>query len=236
MVWLEVTHSILPIRSEKMFDSGMTIGKLKEKLYTVTGTQPDAMRLQLYDDNTLLADLSDENRTLESYNVIDRMRVHVIDTDPHSKVNELNDLSRVEKYEISEEAYDARDDTFRKWKQAHIKGESLEEKQEKERAKAAQEAQEEELAKNIKVGNRCEVELEGLGKMRGEVMFVGKVDFSTGHWVGVKLDEPLGKNDGSVKGKRYFSCPPNYGKFFKPSQVTVGDFPEQLDFLDDDEL
>ena len=38
-------------------------------------------------------------------------------------------------------------------------------------------------------------------------MFVGKVEgLPKGWWVGVKFDEPVGKNDGTVKGKRFFEC------------------------------
>jgi hypothetical protein len=60
---------------------------------------------------------------------------------------------------------------------------------------------------------------------RGVVRFFGTTSFSSGKWVGIELSEPVGKNDGSVKGVPYFSCPPNHGVFVKPSQVKVAQDP-----------
>ncbi|KAH0270746.1 hypothetical protein KCU91_g7872, partial [Aureobasidium melanogenum] len=52
------------------------------------------------------------------------------------------------------------------------------------------------------------------------VRFLGSTGFAPGEWVGVELDEATGKNDGSVKGDRYFDCEPNYGMFLRAAGVS----------------
>lgn len=45
-----------------------------------------------------------------------------------------------------------------------------------------------------------------------------------GPWVGIELDEPTGKNDGSLSGTRYFDAKPNTGVFVREKRVEVGRF------------
>ncbi|EMD32620.1 hypothetical protein CERSUDRAFT_161581 [Gelatoporia subvermispora B] len=61
---------------------------------------------------------------------------------------------------------------------------------------------------------------------RGVVRFCGATSFAAGKWVGLELNEPHGKNDGTVQGTKYFHCKPNYGVFVRPSQVKVISEPE----------
>ena len=90
-------------------------------------------------------------------------------------------------------------------------------------AKLEGEGDMEQEASIVKVADRCQV-----GGRRGEVMFVGRVaELPIGLWVGVKYDEPVGKNDGSVKGVRYFECLDKYGGFVRPDTCRcIGDSPE----------
>ncbi|VDM34716.1 unnamed protein product [Hydatigera taeniaeformis] len=49
----------------------------------------------------------------------------------------------------------------------------------------------------LQIGDRVQVS----GSRVGTVRFVGPTDFAVGEWVGIELDEPLGKNDGTVMGR-----------------------------------
>ncbi|EFO93819.1 CRE-DNC-1 protein [Caenorhabditis remanei] len=57
----------------------------------------------------------------------------------------------------------------------------------------------------------------------GKIVFIGKTSFQDGEWVGVILDTPTGKNNGTVQGVEYFQCEPNYGVFVKAGAVEPED-------------
>uniref|UniRef100_A0A3B3WHN0 Kinesin family member 13Ba n=1 Tax=Poecilia mexicana TaxID=48701 RepID=A0A3B3WHN0_9TELE len=57
----------------------------------------------------------------------------------------------------------------------------------------------------------------------GTVRYVGTTQFADGVWVGVELDTPVGKNDGSVGGHRYFLCKPGYGVLVRPDRLSRRD-------------
>lgn len=58
------------------------------------------------------------------------------------------------------------------------------------------------------------------GVKKGIIAFIGETQFAPGVWAGVQLDEPIGKNDGSVTGVRYFACRPQHGIFAKLNALT----------------
>lgn len=181
--------------------------------------------------------------------------IHITDLDPHSLAANggLEDVSLVKKYEISDEDYNKRENNFRKWKQDKLAadpswtlGKEVKQNQDRKRMEkdpnfvpepAKERITDDEhladLAATMKVGDRCEVTV---GGKRGEIKFVGKIPaIAAGWWVGVQYDEPVGKNDGSVKGKQFFECPPKFGGFLRPDKLQVGDYPEEDIFASDNE-
>uniref|UniRef100_K1QD45 CAP-Gly domain-containing linker protein 1 n=1 Tax=Magallana gigas TaxID=29159 RepID=K1QD45_MAGGI len=58
------------------------------------------------------------------------------------------------------------------------------------------------------------------GTKPGHIAYIGETQFAAGEWAGVVLDNPEGKNDGSVQGVRYFQCEPKRGVFSRISKLS----------------
>lgn len=235
-VRLDVTHSNLEQRwHDLMFPLDMTIGEVKAKLYRHGGTSCCAQELFLRRGQGDTIFMHDDNLTLRHFGTCSGMAIHIKDNDPHSLSANggLENVALVQKYEMDDETYDKLKNTVRAQKKA-------------EQAKRAQEKAAElaanppparpetprDVADKYPIGGRCEI---NPGGRRGEVAFVGKIKGTEGTWIGVKLDEPLGQNDGTKSGQRYFECPPKYGVFGRIENVQVGDFPEIDPFASEDE-
>lgn len=54
---------------------------------------------------------------------------------------------------------------------------------------------------SLQIGSRVEVTGKG---SEGNVAYIGTTAFAPGKWIGVILDEPKGKNNGTVQGRSYF--------------------------------
>ncbi|XP_062863761.1 CAP-Gly domain-containing linker protein 4 isoform X2 [Trichomycterus rosablanca] len=58
------------------------------------------------------------------------------------------------------------------------------------------------------------------GQKVGVLRFAGSTEFAGGLWAGVELQQPEGKNDGSVAGVQYFTCHMNHGIFAPLSKIS----------------
>lgn len=55
----------------------------------------------------------------------------------------------------------------------------------------------------MKIGERVIVRSSApTGSKAGVLRFIGTTEFAPGEWCGVELDDPVGRNDGSVNGIR----------------------------------
>lgn len=81
---------------------------------------------------------------------------------------------------------------------------------------------EKELFSWIEIGSRVLAKAEA-GDRLGEVKFKGKTDFAEGLWIGMELDDPIGKHNGTVGGKSYFTAQPKHGIFLRPENIVCMD-------------
>ncbi|GAB1609837.1 tubulin-folding cofactor B-like [Argonauta hians] len=226
-VELSITSNISSITTIKRFPKDLTIADLKMKLILLTGATMN-MKLQLYQENKSVCSMDNDTALLGSYPVENGFILHVTD-DSVVAPDYLTRADVEERYQMSEQEYAKKTDNFRTYKEKNLK--NINEFKNKENLKSIEEKEKEEqaLAESFKVGDRCQVEVKNQPQRTGTIKYVGLVEFQTGYWVGIQYDEPVGKNDGSVKGKQYFQCLMKYGGFVRPSSVKVGYFPEPHD-------
>ncbi|ETN37642.1 uncharacterized protein HMPREF1541_07265 [Cyphellophora europaea CBS 101466] len=69
---------------------------------------------------------------------------------------------------------------------------------------------------DVKIGQT----VESKDGKQGIVRYAGTLEIASGSWLGLELPDRSGKNDGSVQGKRYFSCQQGYGIFIRKESVV----------------
>jgi len=238
-----VTHSNLEQQwPEIRLDLHCTIAAIKDRLYLHGGTGAGFQRLVLKQDGQTLCVMDDDTKMLGYYGVTSGMNIHIVDMDPHSysKDGGLENVNLVEKYVMSDEDYEKRENALRNYKK------KMREKDpywtflpENRREPKNKNPPGPDSVKVIsgQIGERCQIQP---GSRRGVVAWTGcgeESGIGNGYWVGVMLDEPLGKGNGTVKGTKLFECGDNHASFVRPDKVEVGDFPERdpLDELSSDE-
>eukprot|EP00658_Telonema_sp_P-2_P044012 TRINITY_DN3188_c0_g1_i10.p1 TRINITY_DN3188_c0_g1~~TRINITY_DN3188_c0_g1_i10.p1 ORF type:complete len:303 (+),score=94.72 TRINITY_DN3188_c0_g1_i10:126-1034(+) len=248
LVRINVSHSNLKAKFiELRFDKHMLIEDVYVKCcHNCGGGSADTVVLNLLDPNgNFVAQLDDMNKKLGFYAPENGFGIHVLDSDPNSLSagGWLEDVSLVKKFELTDEEYDKREGTVRKWMQSKKAKDptwTLEKEMMRRRDPTWEppvpkpENYQQDEAGIVEMGGRCEV---NPGGRRGEVKFVGKVEgLQPGWWVGVHLDDPASGSsvkDGIVKGVKYFDVPDKFGTFVRPANVVCGNFPNELDELDE---
>ncbi|POS69314.1 CAP-Gly domain-containing protein [Diaporthe helianthi] len=216
--------------AERRITPAWSISTLKAKLETVTGIPPSAQRILLKTaaEGSIPIEASNEESThLTAFRLTAYAELHVLDTRPPGARPNYTDASGVEKYVMPEEEYAKKADSVLAWKKSEKLGRFDPNAPSREEAKIAALAQEV-RDRSIETGKRCRVG--GDDTRRGTVMYVGdvkEIPSGSGAWVGIQLDEPVGKNDGSINGARYWGEPSDmkHGVFVRPERVEIGDFP-----------
>ncbi|KAJ5476963.1 Ubiquitin supergroup [Penicillium diatomitis] len=234
--------------NERRITPTWTVEQVKSKLETMTGIPPGSQRLRVKVLGRPDVWATSDAQLIGDFGIAKGSEIEIHDSRPQTMRPNFTDLSSVEKYEMKPETYETRSDSVLAWKRNQKLGrfdpnalapeESLRKQAEQDRAEIT--------SKGIAVTKRAIILPSSPPHIRrGTIRFVGPVPTiplsgpareleKSGEtipaelqplWVGIELDEPTGKNDGSVGGQRYFECPQKCGAFVKPEKVQVGDFP-----------
>ncbi|KAF2861182.1 hypothetical protein K470DRAFT_257091 [Piedraia hortae CBS 480.64] len=220
-------------RTERRITPSWTLTHLKSRLEPITGIPRSSQKLILQTSPPIpLVSPTEDTTPLSIFPLTPGLELQVQDIRPPGLRPNYTDVSAVEKYSMPPAEYESRSDTVLAWKKKNKLGRFDENAQhDAEEVRRRHDA----AAERVKVGRRCRLRPE-TDQRRGEVAFVGDIgELGGGAWVGVRLDEPSGKNDGTVEGKRYFHARAKCGVFVRPERVEVGDFGVE-DVDEDDEF
>jgi len=242
IVEVTVTTTTSGFQSFQKLNRSLSILDLKCKFEMVTGIPAANQKLSLYDSkDKLICNLSNNDQILENIYIDDNFRIHVDSEMGVGGIVDFNDTTNVQKYELDEEDYDKKRGTVRDFKRRNKLGrfnveESAKLEQEKLQKEQEYNTLQQAALKKLKLESRCKVTIPKSAKRLGIIKYLGKLHFSPLLWAGIEYDDPVGKNDGEVKGKRYFTCKQKFGGFVKVENVECGDFPPEDDFDDLDDI
>ncbi|BDD57967.1 hypothetical protein MPDQ_003924 [Monascus purpureus] len=234
--------------TERRITPTWSVIQLKSKLETMTGVPPGSQRLRLKTPGRTDQWIEGNNTIIGDLGLAKGCEIEVHDTRPQALRPNFNDLSSVEKYVLPDSKYESLSNSVLAWKKNQKLGRFDPNAQSPEelRRNQAEKDVAEVKKRDIAVSKRAIILPSSPPHVRrGTVRFVGpaptipfpgikktaaedEANSDTGPlpiWVGIELDEPMGKNDGTIGGRRYFACPNNSGIFVKPEKVEVGDFP-----------
>ncbi|KAL6234248.1 hypothetical protein BDW75DRAFT_170159 [Aspergillus navahoensis] len=230
------------LHSERRITPTWTVLQVKAKLETMTGIPPSSQRLRLKTPGRTDQWVDGDDSIIGEWGLMRGCEIEVHDTRPQTARMNFTDLSSVEKYVLPTETYESLPNSVLAWKKNQKLGRFDPNALSPVEASADQARKDKEQVekRGISISKRAIILPSSPPHVRrGTIRFIGPVpaipvpgvDIETVDtsalpiWVGIELDEPTGKNDGSVNGKRYFTCPNRCGLFVKPEKVQVGDFP-----------
>lgn len=181
--------------NEHRFACDMSIDKLKNRLELIVGASADNMELEFYDKSNALLGKGNDVKTIGDYLSSAGQSENRLGLVVRASNVVAIDLAAadVPKYEMPDDAYEQRSDSLRMFKMKNKIG----------RFGQPNQFEDEECIKPFKIGDRCEVTIQDTPPRRGSIVYLGKIDGKQGYFVGIRYDEPWGKNDGSIDGKRF---------------------------------
>ncbi len=233
MIKIDLEHNISDLKiPELRVDPKMTLLALKDQVEKRYGSEPNYVRFTLKTKkDEVVTEMEEEFRTLDFYGVKEGMVIRVTDLNPNSIHNEISNTGLIEKYVMSEETYEKRSDTFRKWKHAYLIDNPHAIHSAGGKPEISDPEYMKELSETMSVYMRCRME----DGSKGTIRYIGKVpSLGVGYFVGIELDEVLeGEGDGTIEGFHYFYCDIGKGIFARPNKLEIGEFPK---IEEDDEI